>query len=55
MNPVFVILVGIGCLILFIILMPLFAKIGDKIIKRWNDTHLIMKPKIMKRRILKNE
>lgn len=38
MNPVFVILVGIGCLILFIILMPLFAKIGDKIIKRWNDT-----------------
>lgn len=38
MNPVLVILIGIGCVILFVILMPFFSKIGEKIIKRWNES-----------------
>lgn len=38
MNPVLVILIVIGCIVLFVALMPLFSKIGDKVIKRWNDT-----------------
>lgn len=38
MNPVLIILIILGCVVLWFLLFPLFTKLGDILTKKWDKT-----------------